>query len=153
MGGKYYPDVNIIEYSSNNSLIHELIHYLQAKAGINFERYKIPQFDDIGLLKYILQPMELNNWAISLADEALKFKKFNDFLNIAERTDDFKNSSRNKRTKHIIWLLQSDIIYDKRTKQYKDKLLKLTKQYFLTIKTLSQNIEEFKENFNFINLI
>ena len=82
MGGKYYPDVNIIEYSSNNSLIHELIHYLQAKAGINFERYKIPQFDDIGLLKYILQPMELNNWAISLADEALKFNKFDDLLEL-----------------------------------------------------------------------
>ena len=80
IGGSINTESKIIKYSTNNSLIHELIHYLQLRKKY-YGEYNPPKMDNEGLLRYILQPLELNNWALSLADEALEFKSFSDFLN------------------------------------------------------------------------
>jgi hypothetical protein len=123
------PKTKEIKYSTLNSLIHELIHYLQLKAGVAEDIYKFPDFTDCAILKYILQPLELNTWAISLAAELLR------------KDISFQTAGRNKRLKHCIYLLTHNMNCGVQ-KKYKDKLLKLSKQYMLIVKSLSKDINE-----------
>ena len=95
----------------------------------------------------MLQPLELNSWAISLACESLQYNSFDDFLKIAKelQIDKFENANKNQRLKHCLYLLTQFILcvnkYNIR-KQYKEKLLKLAKHYSLVIKSLSKDITE-----------
>ena len=144
IGGSFNPYTKNITYSTNNSLIHELIHYLQNRNKDTTKDYTVPEFTDEGILKYILQPLELNNWALSLADDAFQYGGLNNFLKIGKPSKDFKSAGRDERIKHIIYLLTGDIIYDRHTKKYKQKFLKLLKEYYFTIKSLKQDINEYK---------
>ena len=40
--------------------------------------------------------------------------------------------------------MTGDIIYDRHTKTYKQKFFKLLKEYYFTIKSLKQDINEYK---------
>lgn len=144
MGGSFNPHTKNITYSTNNSLIHELIHYLQNRNKDTTKDYTVPEFTDEGILKYILQPLELNNWALSLADDAFLYGGLSSFLKIGKQSNDFKSAGRDERIKHIIYLLLGDIIYDRHTKKHKQKFLKLLKEYYFTIKSLKQDINEFE---------
>lgn len=144
IGGSYNPNSKEITFSTNNSLIHELIHYLQNKNKDTTENYIFPKFSDEGILKYILQPLELNNWALSFADDAFEYGGLNSFLKIGKQSNDFKSAGRDERIKHIIFLLTSDIIYDKHTKNHKQKFFKLLKEYYFTLKALRKDINEFE---------
>ena len=144
IGGSFNPYTKNITYSTNNSLIHELIHYLQNRNKDNTKDYTVPEFTDEGILKYILQPLELNNWALSLADDAFQYGGLNNFLKIGKLSKDFKSAGRDERIKHIMCLLTGDISYDKHTKKYKQKFFKLLKEYYFTIKSLKQDINEYR---------
>jgi hypothetical protein len=141
IGGNYNPKTNIVSYSTINSLIHEMLHYLQEKSRNEYE-YIPPKFDDCGLLHYIYQATELNNWALSLADDAQEYNSFDMFLRSAKHFDDFQKLHRSDRIKHIIYLITQNTDCPERTKS-RHKLLKLMKQYYLTIKTLRRNREDF----------
>lgn len=144
IGGSTNSKTKEIKYSTLNSLIHELVHYLQISAGVTEDIYKFPDFTNCGILRYILQPLELNNWAISLAAESLQYNSFEDFLKTAEllpKDISFQTADRNKRLKHCIYLLTNNMNCGVQ-KKYKDKLLKLSKQYMLIVKSLSKDINE-----------
>lgn len=144
IGGATNPKTKEIKYSTLNSLIHELVHYLQLRAGVTEDIYKFPDFTDCGILKYILQPLELNNWAISLSAESLQYNSFEEFLKPAEllpKGISFQTADRNKRLKHCIYLLTNNMNCGIQ-KKYKDKILKLSKQYMLIVKSLNKDITE-----------
>ena len=141
IGGTYDPDTNTVYYSTMNSLIHEMLHYLQEKSK-NKYRYIEPKFDDCGLLHYIYQATELNNWALSLADDAQEYNSFEMFLNSGKHFDDFTKLNRSNKIKHIVYLITKDTECPERTKS-RHKLLKLMKQYYLTIKTLRRDVKDF----------
>jgi len=65
-GGTAYRNGKI-EYSSKDTLIHELFHLLQYKVEKTKNKYHNLKMDKTGFLKYILQKKELNNQAISVA--------------------------------------------------------------------------------------
>lgn len=142
IGGNCNKYTGHIKYSSNNSLLHELIHYLQVRTK-KFPDYKEAEFSDCGILNYMLQPMELNNWAISLADEAFDFSSFDSFMSIGKETKDFEKADRIERLKHIIYLLNSDIECNYKTSRLKQKLIKLSRQYYFIVKSLKQDIKEY----------
>ena len=144
IGGSYEPNINTISYSTMNSLIHELIHYLQHKSKNEYV-YITPKLDDCGLLRYIYQPLELNNWALSLAEDAQVYNSFDSFINSGKYLDNFEKLNRNDRIKHIVYLITNNTSCPESTKN-RQKLLKLTKQYYLTIKTLRRNRDEFLMN-------
>lgn len=144
IGGSYEPNINTISYSTMNSLIHELIHYLQHKSK-NEYNYIQPKLDDCGLLRYIYQPLELNNWALSLAEDAQVYNSFDSFINSGKYLDNFEKLNRNDRIRHIVYLITNNTSCPESTKN-RQKLLKLTKQYYLTIKTLRRNRDEFLMN-------
>ncbi len=144
IGGSYNTATKEISYSTNNSLIHELIHYLQNRNKDTTENYILPKFSDEGILRYILQPLELNNWALSFADDAFEYNNLDNFLKIGKRSDNFEVANRDERIKHIIYLLTSDIIYDKHTKNHKQKFFKLLKEYYYILKALKKDISEFE---------
>ena len=141
------PETKEIKYNSLSTLIHELIHYLQLRAGVLKDIYSYPEYTNCGILRYMLQPLELNNWAISLACESLQYNSFDDFLKIAKelQIDKFENANKDQRLKHCLHLLTHNMNCDKKyniRKQYKEKLLKLAKQYSLVIKSLNKDINE-----------
>lgn len=147
IGGGANPDTKEIKYNSLSTLIHELIHYLQLRAGVLKDIYSYPEYNNCGILRYMLQPLELNNWAISLACESLQYNSFDDFLKIAEelQIDKFETANKDQRLKHCLHLLTHNMNCDKKyniRKQYKEKLLKLAKQYSLVIKSLNKDITE-----------
>jgi hypothetical protein len=147
IGGGANPDTKEIKYNSLSTLIHELIHYLQLRAGVLKDIYSYPEYNNCGILRYMLQPLELNNWAISLACESLQYNSFDDFLKIAKelQIDKFENANKDQRLKHCLHLLTHNMNCDKKyniRKQYKEKLLKLAKQYSLVIKSLNKDITE-----------
>ena len=107
IGGNCNRYTGHIKYSSMNSLLHELIHYLQVRTK-KFPDYTEPKFNDCGILNYMLQPMELNNWAISLADETFSYSSFDSFMKIGKETDDFAKADRTERLRHIVYLLNSE---------------------------------------------
>ena len=144
IGGSYEPNINTISYSTMNSLIHELIHYLQHKSKNEYV-YITPKLDDCGLLRYIYQPLELNNWALSLAEDAQVYNSFDSFINSGKYLDNFEKLNRNDRIRHIVYLIANNTSCPESTKS-RQKLLKLTKQYYLTIKTLRRNRDEFLMN-------
>lgn len=144
IGGSYEPNINTISYSTMNSLIHELIHYLQHKSKNEYV-YITPKLDDCGLLRYIYQPLELNNWALSLAEDAQVYNSFDSFINSGKYLDNFEKLNRNDRIRHIVYLIANNTSCPESTKN-RQKLLKLTKQYYLTIKTLRRNRDEFLMN-------
>ncbi len=141
IGGNYNPNTNTVSYSTINSLIHEMLHYLQVKSKNEYE-YIRPQFNDCGLLRYIYQATELNNWALSLADDAQEYNSFEMFLRSGKHFDDFQKLHRSDRIKHIVYLITQNTSCPERTKS-RNKLLKLMKRYYLTIKTLRRNREDF----------
>lgn len=141
IGGTYDPNTNTVGYSTINSLIHEMLHYLQVQSK-NKYKYIEPKLDDCGLLAYIYQPLELNNWALSLADDAQEYNSFEMFLRSGKRFDNFEKLHRSDRIKHIIYLITQNTDCPERTKS-RHKLLKLMKQYYLTIKTLRRDVEDF----------
>lgn len=141
IGGYYDPDTNTVAYSTLNSLMHEMLHYLQVKSK-NKYRYIQPKFDDCGLLRYIYQATELNNWAISLADDAQEYNSFEMFLRSGKQFDDFTKLTRSEKIKHIVYLITQNTDCPESTKN-RHKLLKLMKQYYLTIKTLRRDVEDF----------
>ena len=141
IGGAYDPNTNTVYYGTMNSLIHEMLHYLQEKSK-NKYRYIEPKFDDCALLHYIYQAPELNNWALSLADDAQEYNSFEMFLNSGKHFDDFTKLNRSNKIKHIVYLITKDTECPERTKS-RHKLLKLMKQYYLTIKTLRRDVKDF----------
>lgn len=141
IGGYYDPDTNTVAYSTLNLLIHEMLHYLQVKSK-NKYRYIQPKFDDCGLLRHIYQATELNNWAISLADDAQEYNSFEMFLRSGKHFDDFTKLTRSEKIKHIVYLITQNTDCLESTKS-RHKLLKLMKQYYLTIKTLRRDVEDF----------
>ena len=141
IGGTYDPNTNTVGYSTINSLIHEMLHYLQVQSK-NKYKYIEPKLDDCGLLAYIYQPLELNNWALSLADDAQEYNSFEMFLRSGKHFDNFEKLHRSDRIKHIIYLITQNTDCPERTKS-RHKLLKLMKQYYLTIKTLRRDVEDF----------
>ncbi len=141
IGGTYDPNTNTVGYSTINSLIHEMLHYLQVQSK-NKYKYIEPKLDDRGLLAYIYQPLELNNWALSLADDAQEYNSFEMFLRSGKHFDNFEKLHRSDRIKHIIYLITQNTDCPERTKS-RHKLLKLMKQYYLTIKTLRRDVEDF----------
>lgn len=144
VGGNYDPYTKKITYSTNNSLIHELIHYIQNRHEIKIDKYKFPVLDDDEkLLQYILQPLELNNWALSLADDAQEYNSFDEFLKTGKKCENFGTAGRVERLNHIKYLLQSNVKYSNRTKDHQKKFIKLTKQYFNIIKTLENNVDNY----------
>ena len=148
IGGSCNVSTGYITYSSLGTLIHELVHYLQFKAGLTEKNYIFPKHTDCGILEYILQPRELNNWAISLACESLQYNSFEEFLKsskILSNKQVFKDANKQERLSHCLFLLQSDVKCGKQSsaKQvFKDKLFKLAKQYMLVIKSLEKDITE-----------
>ena len=148
IGGGTNITTGHIKYSSLGTLIHELIHYLQFKAGCTERNYVVPIHTDCGILEYILQPRELNNWAISLACESLQYNSFEEFLKNSKelpKSKTFEDANKSERMQHCIYLLQSDIKCGKHSsvkKAFKEKLFKLSKQYMLVIKSLEKDISE-----------
>lgn len=158
IGGGINPHTKEISYSTLNSLIHELVHFLQIKAGVTEDKYKYPDYDSCGILRYMTQPMELNNWAISLAAESLQYNSFEDFLKTAKllpENKSFLDANRIDRLKHCLYLLTNNMNCGVQ-KKYKDKLLKLSKQYMLVIKSLEKDITEHytkDKKYMFINIL
>lgn len=108
IGGGTNITTGHIKYSSLGTLIHELIHYLQFKAGCTEKNCVFPIFTNCGILEYILQPRELNNWAISLACESLQYNSFEEFLKISTKLPEsklFKDANKAERLKHCLYLL------------------------------------------------
>ena len=103
-----------------------------------------PEFTNCGILNYIIQPLELNNWSLSLAAEALQYESFEKFLKTAEllpKSKEFLTADRHDRLKHCLYLLTNNMNCGVQRK-YKDRLLTKAKQYMLTIKTLEKDITE-----------
>ena len=148
IGGGTNIKTGHIKYSSLGTLIHELIHYLQFKAGCTEKNYIVPIHTDCGILEYILQPRELNNWAISLACESLQYNSFEEFLKNSKelpKSKTFEDANKAERMNHCMYLLQSDIKCGKHSSvkpAFKEKLFKLSKQYMLVIKSLEKDISE-----------
>ena len=148
IGGGTNITTGHIKYSSLGTLVHELIHYLQFKAGCTEKNYIVPIHTDCGILEYILQPRELNNWAISLACESLQYNSFEEFLKISNelpKSKTFEDANKAERMNHCMYLLQSDIKCGKHSSvktAFKEKLFKLSKQYMLVIKSLEKDISE-----------
>lgn len=154
IGGNYNPYTKKITYSTINSLIHELIHYLQNRYRIQIDKYKFVEFTDEGILLYMLQPLELNNIALSFADDAIKFGSLDGFLKSGNKCEDFSTANRDEKLKHLIYLINSDISYSKHTKDHKSKLIKLIKEYYYIIKSLEKDIEQYlEEGKSFIDFI
>ncbi len=158
IGGSIDPKTKEIRYSSLGVLIHELVHYLQLKAGATEDMHIDPDSTDCGILNYIVQPLELNNWSISLAAEALQYNSFEEFLRTAELLPEHKvffKSDRHDRLKHCLYLLTNNMNCGVQ-KKYKDRLLTKAKQYMLIIKSLEKDITEhytqYKTN-EFIHII
>ena len=144
IGGNINPKTKEIRYSSLGALIHELVHYLQLKAGATEDMHIDPDTTNCGILNYIVQPLELNNWSISLAAEALQYNSFEEFLRIAELLPEHKaffKSDRHDRLKHCLYLLTNNMNCGVQ-KKYKDRLLSKAKQYMLVIKSLEKDITE-----------
>lgn len=142
IGGEFNPTTLEISYSSMNSLIHELVHYLQVFYKHKAEYYYVDKDKgDCSILKYMLQPLELNNWAISLAAEALEYNSFDEFLKIAKISNDFWSAKSKERLSHILYLLTNNMGCSIR-KSDKEKLLKKSKQYYLVVKSLKKDIRE-----------
>ena len=144
IGGTYNSSTKEITYSTNNSLIHELLHYLQNIDKPMIDNYTHPEFSDEGLLRYMLQPLELNNIALSFADDAQQYNSLKDFLKIAKKIENFENANRTERLKHLLYLLQSNISYDKYTKKYKQKFFKLLNEYYIVIKALRKDLYKYE---------
>lgn len=145
IGGNIDVDTKEIEYSSLGALIHELVHYLQLRAGTTGDMHLKPDFTNCGILNYIVQPLELNNWALSLAAESLQYNSFEKFLKTAEllpKTKEFLTADRHTRLKHCLYLLTNNMNCGIQRK-YKDRLLSRAKQYMLTIKSLEKDITEY----------
>ena len=148
IGGGTNITTGHIKYSSLGTLVQELIHYLQFKAGCTEKNYIVPIHTDCGILEYILQPRELNNWAISLACESLQYNSFEEFLKISKELPEskpFEDANKYERLQHCLYLLQSDIKCGSQSsvkKAFKEKLFKLSKQYMLVIKSLKKDISE-----------
>lgn len=148
IGGGTNIKTGHIKYSSLGTLIHELIYYLQFKAVCTEKNYVFPIFTDCGILEYILQPRELNNWVISLACESLQYNSFEEFLKISKELPEskpFEDANKYERLQHCMYLLQSDIkcgSHSSVKKSFKEKLFKLSKQYMLVIKSLEKDISE-----------
>lgn len=148
IGGGTNIKTGHIKYSSLGTLIHELIHYLQFKAGCTEKNYIVPIHTDCGILEYILQPKELNNWAISLACESLQCISFEEFLKSSKelpKSKTFEDANKIERMSHCMYLLQSDIKCGKHSSVkpvFKEKLFKLSKQYMLVLKSLEKDISE-----------
>ena len=148
IGGGTNITTGHIKYSSLGTLIHELIHYLQFKSGCTEKNYVVPNYTDCGILEYILQPRELNNWAISLACESLQYNSFEEFLKSSKelpKSKTFEYANKAERMNHCMYLLQSDIKCGKHSSvktAFKEKLFKLSKQYMLVIKSLEKDISE-----------
>ena len=148
IGGGANIKTGHIKYSSLGTLIHELIHYLQFKAGCTEKNYIVPIHTDCGILEYILQPRELNNWAISLACESLQYNSFEEFLKSSKelpKSKTFEDANKAERMNHCMYLLQSDIKCGSHSSvktAFKEKLFKLSKQYMLVIKSLEKDISE-----------
>lgn len=144
IGGDINVNTKEIRYSSLGTLIHELVHYLQLRAGTTDEMHIKPDFTDCGILKYIVQPLELNNWALSLAAEALQYNSFENFIQTAEKLPESKKfikANRQDRLKHCLYLLTNNMNCGVQ-KKYKDRLLSKSKKYMLTIKSLEKDIKE-----------
>jgi hypothetical protein len=144
IGGHINVNTREIEYSSLGSLIHELVHYLQLRAGTTGDMHLNPDFTNCGILNYIVQPLELNNWSLSLAAEALQYDSFEKFLKTAEllpKTKEFLTANRHDRLKHCLYLLTNNMNCGVQRK-YKDRLLTKAKQYMFTIKSLEKDITE-----------
>ncbi len=144
IGGDINVNTREIRYSSLGTLIHELVHYLQLRAGTTDEMHLKPDFTDCGILRYIVQPLELNNWALSLAAEALQYNSFESFIQTAEKLPESKKfikASRQDRLKHCLYLLTNNMNCGVQ-KKYKDRLLDKSKKYMLIIKSLEKDIKE-----------
>lgn len=142
IGGSFDPETFEITYSSMNSLIHELVHYLQ-KYKNHSGKYTFIEYndDDCKLLRYLIQPLELNNWAVSLAADAEEYSSFDAFLKIAEKSDNFWKAKSKERLKHILYLLTNNMNCEVQ-KKYKERLLSKAKQYYLVVKSLKKDIKE-----------
>lgn len=144
IGGDINVNTREIRYSSLGSLIHELVHYLQLRAGTTDEMHLKPDFTDCGILRYIVQPLELNNWSLSLAAEALQYNSFESFIKTAKKlpeSKEFIKADRHDRLKHCLYLLTNNMNCGVQ-KKYKDRLLSKSKQYMLIIKSLEKDIKE-----------
>ena len=121
---------------------------MQYKAGCTEKNYVFPIHTECGILEYILQPKELNNWAISLACESLQCISFEEFLKSSKelpKSKTFEDANKIERMSHCMYLLQSDIKCGKHSSVkpvFKEKLFKLSKQYMLVIKSLEKDISE-----------
>lgn len=144
IGGTINTNTREIKYSSLGALIHELVHYLQLRAGTTIDDHIQPEFSNCGILNYIVQPLELNNWSLSLAAESLQYSSFEQFLKTAEllpKSKEFLKADRHDRLKHCLYLLTNNMNCGVQRK-YKDRLLTKAKQYMLTIKSLEKDITE-----------
>lgn len=144
IGGDINVNTKEIRYSSLGTLIHELVHYLQLRAGTTDEMHLKPDFTDCGILRYIVQPLELNNWALSLAAEALQYNSFESFIQTAEKlpeSKEFIKANRQDRLKHCLYLLTNNMNCGVQ-KKYKDRLLSKSKKYMLIVKSLEKDIKE-----------
>ena len=141
IGGGTNVKTGHIKYSSLGTLVHELIHYLQFKAGCTEKNYVFPIHTDCGI-------RELNSWAISLACESLQYNSFEEFLKISNelpKSKPFEEANKAERMSHCIYLLQSEIKCGPRSSVkpvFKEKLFRLAKQYMLVIKSLEKDISE-----------
>lgn len=145
IGGDINVNTREIRYSTLGTLIHELVHYLQLRAGTTDDMHLKPDFTDCGILRYIVQPLELNNWALSLAAEALQYKSFESFIQTAEKlpeSKEFVKANRQDRLKHCLYLLTNNMNCGVQ-KKYKDRLLSKSKKYMLIIKSLEKDINEY----------
>ena len=121
---------------------------MQFTAGCTEKNYIVPIHTDCGILEYILQPKELNNWAISLACESLQCISFEEFLKSSKelpKSKTFEDANKAERMNHCMYLLQSDIkcgSHSSVKNTFKEKLFKLSKQYMLVIKSLEKDISE-----------
>lgn len=148
IGGNINIYTKEIQYSSLGTLIHELVHYLQLRAGTTEDMHIKPDSSNCGILNYIVQPLELNNWSISLAAEALQYNSFEQFLKTAEllpESKEFLKADRHDRLKHCLYLLTNNMNCGVQ-KKYKDRLLTKAKQYMLVIKSLEKDITEHYTN-------
>lgn len=139
IGGHINPDTMEIKYNTIQTLIHELVHYLQLKTEKTLD-YIPPKFNDEGLLKYMIQPLELNNISLSFSYEALKYNSFDDFINIFEKTDDFENATSQQRLKHMLYILKNN-----QTNKYVKKMFRKIEQYSIILKAI-KNTKKYKVN-------
>lgn len=121
---------------------------MQFKAGCTKKNYVFPIFTDCGILEYILQLRELNNWAISLACQSLQYNSFDEFLKISKelpKSKTFEDANKDEHIRRRLYLLQSNIkcgSHSSVKNVFKEKLFKLSKQYVLVIKSLLKYISE-----------